>query len=293
MFLSQTNGDASEPRQLPPPPRAVPPGLARYLRWACLNIALTLIGFTLIAFWGDCGFGADVESLLFLAPLTHTTGTVSRTEGTGAREVTGSISPSTNHQASDVPSVPVYAVYFSYASPSGSRRKAVCYTLGENASTVLLAEGAEGQAALPLTPGASVVVETVEGGRFARIRGTRTNLYDIHMLIVLVFPGFGLFLLLGARRYLRRALPLLATGQEDPATAGIGDQTDASRSISLTTFPFNRVRAQGGVLQVPPLAMRVKIWIGPGLALICNVWYIADNAREIFYPLKALLELSR
>lgn len=216
-----------------------------------------------------------------------------RTQGTGAREVTGSVSPTTSHHVSDVPSVPVYAVYFSYASPSGSRRKAVCYTLGEDASNVLLAEGADGQADLPLTPGAPVVVETVGGGRFARIRGTRTNLYDIHMLIVLVFPISGVFLLLGARRYLHYALPLLAAGKEDPATKGIGNQADAGRSISLTTFPFNRVRARGGLLQVPPLAVRLKIWIGPGLALLCNLWFIADNAKEIFYPLKALLELSR
>ncbi len=294
MSLLQTTDEASEDRRLPPPPRVIPPALARYLRWASFNIPLTFIGFTLIAFWGNCGFGADVESLLFLSHITPAAGTVTRIETTGAREATGSISPTPHYTVPDVPSVPVFAVYFSYALPSGPRRHAVCYALGSaDTPSVPLAEGAEGQADLPLTPGTPVTVETVDQGRFARIRGTRTNLYDIHMLIVLVFPGFGVFLLLGAHRYLHYALPLLATGKEDPATGGIGNPADAGRSISLTTFPFNRVRARDGVLQVPPLGMRMKIWIAPGLALICNLWYIADNAKEVFYPLKALLELSR
>ena len=294
MPLSQTPDDAGEERRLPPPPRTIPPALARYLRWASLNIPLTLIGFTLIAFWGNCGFGADVESLLFLSRTTPAAGTVTRTETTGAREVTGSISPSSHYRVSDVPSVPVYAVYFSYALPAGSTRKAACYALGSSSAPgVPLAGGTGDEADLPLTPGTPVVVDTVDQGRFARIRGTRTNLYEMHMLIVLVFPGFGVFLLLGAVRYLRRALPLLADGQEDPVKQQIVSPADATLGISLTTFPFNRVRARNGVLQVPPLGMRIKIWIAPLLALFCNLWYIADNAKEIFYPLRALLELSR
>lgn len=294
MSSLQATDDASKDRRLPPPPRTIPLALARYLRWACFNIPLTLIGFTLVAFWGNCGFGADVESLLFLSRTTPAAGTVTRTETMGAREVTGSISPSSRYRVPDVPSVPVYAVYFSYALPAGSRRKAVCYALGsQNAPDVPLAGGTGDEADLPLTPGTSVMVETVDRGRFARIRGTRTNLYELHMLIVLVFPGFGVYLLLGAGRYLRRALPLLATGQEDPVKEQIVNPADAALGISLTTFPFNRVRARDGVLQVPPLGMRMKIWIAPLLALLCNLWYIADNAKEVFYPLKALLELSR
>lgn len=294
MASLQTTDDAREDRRLPPPPRVISPALARYLRWASFNIPLTLIGFALVAFWGNCGFGADVESLLFLSHIIPTAGTVTRVEATGAREVVGSISPTPHAVVPDVPSVPVYAVYFSYALPAGSRRHAVCYAFGSQSTpAVAFAGGTGDQADLPLTPGTPVMVETVDGGRFARIRSTRTNLYELHMLIILVFPGFGVFLLLAARRYLRRALPLLATGKEDPAKGQILNPEDATQGIPLTMFPFNRVRARDGVLQVPPLGMWVKIWIAPLLALVCNLWYIAGNAKEVFYPLKALLELGR
>ncbi len=296
MASLQTIDDASGDRRLPPPPRTVPPALARYLRWACFNIPLTIIGFTLIAFWGNCGFGADVESLLFLSRITPATGTVTGFEPTGARVSAGTVSPTRHYTAPDTPSVPVYAVYFAYTAPAGRRHTGVCFADGLlNNPSLPAAEAAAPvadftDASLPaLTPGTPVVVETVDRGRFARIRGTRTNLYELHMLIILVFPGFGVFLLLAARRYLRRALPLLATGQEDPAARGIGNPANAARSISLTTFPFNRVRARDGVLQVPPLGMRLKIWITPLLALLCNLWYIADNAKEIFYPIKVML----
>lgn len=296
MSSLQTTDDAGGDRRLPPPPRTLPPALARYLRWASFNIPLTLIGFALVAFWGNCGFGADVESLLFLSRITPAAGTVTRVEATGTRVGVGSLPPTRHYAVPDTPSAPVYAVYFSYTAPAGARHTGVCFANGSpNNTNAPVAEVnapiADFTDAGPpfLTPGTSVVVETVDQGRFARIRGTRTNLYEMHMLIVLVFPGFGVYLLLAAGRYLRRALPLLATGQEDPVRTQIGNPADATLGISLTTFPFNRVRARDGVLQVPPLGMRMKIWIAPLLALLCNLWYIADNAQGIFYPIKVLL----
>lgn len=299
---SQTHDQdrAGGDRRLPPPPRIVPPALARYLSAATLHIPLALLGFALIPFWGDCGFGADVESLLFLSASRPAAGVVTRFEPTGARVSAGSLSPTPHYAVPDVPSVPVYAVHFSYAAAGGARRTGVCFADGTPGrpgvpfaeATAPVADFTSAGADPPLTAGAAVPVEVAGRGNVARIRGARTNLYGMHALIVLVFPGFALFVLIQARRYLRRALRLLAEGREDTAGGRLCDPADAARSVPLARFPLNRVTVSGGELQPPP-GSALKFWGAPLLALGCNAWYIWANSAAIFYPIKALLAHGR
>lgn len=294
---AQNQGQAGEDGRLPPPPRVVPPALARYLSAATLSIPLALFGFFLIPFWGDCGFGADVASLLFLSAPRPASGVVTGFEPTGARVSAGSLSPTPHYALPAVPTVPVFAVRFSYTPGGGARRTGVCFADGSPARPGVPFAVAAGPAAdftgadlnPPLTPGRAVAAETVAGRPgLARIRGTRTNLYEMHMLIVLVFPGFWLFVLVQARRYLRRALRLLAVGHEDPAGGRLCDPADAARSVSLTRFPLDRVAVVGGGLGPPP-GSPLKFWTAPLLALGCNVWYVWANSAAVFYPIKALL----
>ena len=90
--LTDGPGHKGGGRHLAPPPRTVPPALARCLRAGLFSIPLTVLGVGLIAFWEECGFGADVQSLLFLSARSPATGVVTRFEATGARETTRSLS---------------------------------------------------------------------------------------------------------------------------------------------------------------------------------------------------------
>lgn len=290
MSLQHTQRQPCGGRRLPLPPRTVSPALGRYLRATVLPIPLALFGFGLIVFWGNCGFGADIESLLFKPPLRLTAGTVTRFEPTGARESTGTLPLTPHYALSAVASVPIYAVYFSYAPAQGAHRTGVCFANGlKSRPNMPVAEAAGDEGDLPLAPHTTVTVETVAGQPAdARIRGTRTNLYEIHALIAFLFPGVGLLVLVQGRRYLRRALRLLALGQEDPA-GRLSDPANAAQCVSLAVFPLNRVTVSSDELQPPPNST-FRLWGLPLLALGCNLWFIGANAKAIFYPIQVFLK---
>lgn len=275
--------------RLAPPPRVVSPDLARYLTLIYSQIPLALLGFGMIAFWGNCGFGADYRSLLFLMPVRQTVGHVTRFEPTGAQEWLGAAPLGPRDSFGKGDNAAVEAIYFSYRTPDGKRRSGICYTRGGGTPTAPVAED---HPTTTLNPGTAVSVEYVTARpEAARIQGTRTGIYGLHMLIVLVFPGVGLLMLIRGRRFLRRLMPLLASGREDPP-GSLRAPEDAGMSIALTAFPFSRLSIRDGQLRAP-VGYIPKLCFTPLLALVCNVWFIWANSTAIFYPIKVLLGHGR
>lgn len=284
------NTTPSEEGHLAAPPRLVPTEVVRYLTLIYLQIPLALLGFGLIAFWGNCGFGADYRSLLFLLPLHHTHGRVLRFEPTGAREATGYASYG-RYATVEGGDEPIEAVYFSYQTLDGKQRRSVCYTGGASVFGSPLApvgETAEGNL-VALNPGVGVPVEYVtRWPGTARVEGTHTGIYGLYMLIVLIFPGVGLLMLLRSRRFLPRFFSLLKSAPENPP-GFLPDPAGVTQGITLSAFPFSRLSVRAGQFQAPA-GYLPKLCFTPLLALVCNIWYIADNAKAIFYPLKVLLD---
>lgn len=279
----------SEDARLAPPPRVVSADLARYLTLIYYQLPLALLGLGMLAFWANCGFGADVKSLLFFTPLRQTQGRVLRFEPTGAQVAAEAAPLEKATPAGRGGNVPVEAVHFSYGTPGGQRSD-VCYALGEG-------EG-EGEPAVPIVPtpqdrlalgpGAVVPVEYVAARPgLARIQGTITGVHGLYALIILAFPGVGFLMLMRGRRILRRLLPLLASGREDPP-GEFGALEEGTPNVTLGRFPFSRLSIRDGQMQAPAGYMP-KLCFTPLLALVCNIWYIWANAAEVFYPLKVLL----
>ena len=283
----------SEDRHLAVPPRLVSADVVRYLTLIYLQIPLALVGFGLIAFWGNCGFGADYRSLLFLLPLHHTQGRILRFEPTGAREATGSASYG-RYATVKGGDEPIEAVYLSYQDLRGKQQRSVCYTGGASvfgSSLAPVGETAEG-GFVALNPGISIPVEyVVQSPGVARVKGTRTGIYGLHMLIVLIFPGVGLLMLLRSRRFLPRLLLLLKSVPENPP-GFLPDAEGVTQGITLSAFPFSRLSIRAGQIQAPT-GYLPKLCFTPLLALLCNIWYIADNSEAIFYPIKVLLDHGR
>lgn len=283
----------SEDGHLAMPPRLVSTDVARYLTLIYLQIPLALVGFGLIAFWGNCGFGADYRSLLFLLPLHQAQGRILRFEPTGAREATGFASYG-RYATVEGGDEPIEAVYFSYQDSGGRQQRSVCYTGGASVSGSAITpvgETAEGSL-VALNPGGSIPVEYVaQWPGAARVRGTRTGIYGLHMLIVLIFPGVGLLMLLRSRRFLPRLLLLLKSVPENPP-GFLPDPEGVTQGITLSNFPFSRLSIRAGQIQAP-MGYLPKLCFTPLLALLCNLWYIADNSKAIFYPIKALLGHGR
>jgi len=287
--MSTETSDRDPPAEglrLAPPPRVVSRDLARYLTLIYYQLPLALLGFGMIAFWANCGFGADVKSLLFLMPLRQTQGRVLRFEPTGTQMSAEAAPLEKAAPTGGGGNVPVEAVHFSYGTPSGGRRSGVCYALGEGEPAVPIVPTPQGR--LTLDPGAVVPVEYVAARPgLARIRGTITGVHGLYALIILVFPGVGLLMLMRGRRLLRRLLPLLASGREDPP-GEFGALEEGTPNVTLDRFPFSRLSVRDGQLRAPA-GYLPKLCFTPLLALGCNVWYVWANAAEVFYPIKVLL----
>lgn len=275
----------AEALRLAPPPRVVSADLARYLALIYYQIPLALLGLGLLAFWANCGFGADVKSLLFLLPLRQTQGRVLRFEPTGAQMAAEAAPLERAAPVGGGGNVPVEAVHFSYRTPGGERG-GVCYALGEGEPAVPIVPTPQGR--LALGPGAAVPVEYVAARPgLARIQGTITGVRGLYALIILAFPGVGLFMLMRGRRILRRLLPLLASGREGPP-GDLGALEAGTPRVTLDRFPFSRLSVCDGQLRAPA-GYLLKLCLAPLLLLGCNVWYVWANAAEVFYPLKVLL----
>ena len=272
---------------LDPPPRPVPWQTPLYL-----ILLTTQIGWLLLVtgwlFWNYCAFGADVKGVLFRAPLRSVTGKVARVSQTGLRESSGA---AVSSNATHVPSRPIYAVRYTYLLPAGGTASGTSYTGGdESGLDSTEANGPAAETEWTLQPGMIVPVEYVRSHpTLSRVRGMRSNVYPLWVLISLAFPlGALLFMWPGLRSY-RRVRFLLGSGVTDKEGKSLEDPAGRLQPLPISGPPAGWLGIRDGQLHAPNVKGVCLALLLPVLALLANGLFIHSEWTQIVYTWHAIL----
>ncbi|AMR28503.1 hypothetical protein A0257_16325 [Hymenobacter psoromatis] len=299
--MSQQNPHASPrptPRLLAPPPRPVPAGVVLYLLLLASQPGWFFLNFGMLLFWFNCAFGADVKSLLFLAP-QHALGTVTSLKVTPILESTGS-SSSAGGLHRDYGIRPIFAFQYTYALPGGQLRRGTSYVghynpsdAGEDLRDGLLIEGASADTTGGyelVKSGSKVWVEYVGFlPAVSRIRGMHSNVYPLFTLGVLVFAVIGVVLLRPAAKNYRRIQFLLRSGVEDAAHANLDDPAGQLLSLPISPPADKWLGIREGQLHAPRLLRWLPVLLIPLGGLLVNGLYCWQHWAEISYTWHALV----
>ena len=198
------------------PPRSVPllvrfrllfGGFANQFGWF-------FFGFGMIFVW-VFGFNTDPTAWLdFHGDLEEIQGVIIRCEDTGASQGGSKHSKGT----------PIYAHHYEFEA-AGQRHEGVSYSVGRESS-----------------PGKKVTVEFPPGRPArSRIKGMRTAMFPIFVLFVVLFPVIGLCLMLSGFRKGRKAVRLLANGEQAFGVLKSKEATNTrinNRRVYKLTFEF-------------------------------------------------------
>ncbi len=293
--ISGTKAEA----KLAPPPRPVPTGLVVYLVLLTTQLGWLFVNLGILLFWFNCAFGADVKSLLFLAP-QHASGAVTSFEATPIVESTGATSSNGGlHQTYGTR--PVFAIHYTYALPGGQLRWGTSYK-GDNpgdkgddpgdgpmikatsTDTTHPVGGYE-----PVRIGSKVPVEYVRVlPSISRIQGTRSNVYPLFMMGVLVFTFVGAVLLRPAAKNYRRIQFLLRSGVEDAGHSNLNDPAGHLLNLPITGPAARWLGIREGQLHAPRLFMWLLVILIPVGGLLVNglsFWHQWSNILYTWHSL--------
>jgi hypothetical protein len=171
-------------------------------------------GFGMIFVW-IFGFNTDPTAWLdFRGDLEEVQGVISRCEDTGASEGGGEHSEGT----------PIYAHHYEFET-AGQKCEGVSYSVGGRSEA-----------------GTNVTIEFPPGRPArSRIKGMRTAMFPIFVLFVVLFPLIGLCFMLAGFRKGRKAVRLLANGEQALGVLKSKESTSTrinDRPVYKLTFEF-------------------------------------------------------
>jgi hypothetical protein len=196
-------------------------------------------GFGMIAFWGLAVHSEAFTGWKFIGPLQTAPGVVSTITKTGASEN----------------DVRIYVINYTFR-PVGSPTRVVgaSYTTGE-----LMGKGM-----MPAAKGMPVTVEYRAGHpSYSRIRGLRSAMFGPGVLFAMLFPAFGLSLILICVCKGRRINRLLALGVPAVATLTAMTMTNMRinhRQVYCMTFAFTTQTGQQAKAQIKTTNIR-QTWL--------------------------------
>ncbi|AMR28501.1 hypothetical protein A0257_16315 [Hymenobacter psoromatis] len=290
-FLPQAGTEA--PR-LAAPPRPVPRLLPLYLTLLTTQLGWLALGVGQFSFWVWCAFGADVKSVLFLAPKQTGSGTVTRITLTPFEEGTGS-SPGAGKISVQYTS-PIYAVQYTYRR-GGRRLSGVSYAVGDAETGPSLwmhdpntySRRFGDLADTPLAVGMAVPVEIVRGlPALSRVAQMRSNVFPAYRLLVLAFTALGLVWIIPGLRNYKRIGTLLAAGVEDQAGENLTDPAGRLPEFPISQPADRWLGIREGRLHAPGLARWLVVLIIPLGGLLASLSYLLHHWAAIRYTWHAL-----